>query len=113
MRNGGGSRPLNSVVRRHRNVEMRTIVFLGIAGLTLGILGGFFGGPMWLAAGSFVFGAAMLGACGYAYWNSESAQVIEPYDIGEEPPSIAPASAEQELRRKDRGTVLQRRDGAS
>ncbi len=98
-------RPLNAGVRRHLNRDMRYVLFLGIAGLILGILGGLLGAATWFAAGTFVFGIALLSAYGYCLFSSEASETMEPYDIGEEPSGVAPAQAEEELRRKDRGAV--------
>ncbi len=90
---------------------MPTLVVLGIAGLVLGVAGGLFGGPTWLAAGSLVFGIAMIAAYGYVLFNGP-ASGIEPYHVAEEPPEIAPMQGETELRRKDRGTVRKEQNGA-
>lgn len=91
---------------------MRHLPVLGVAGLILGIVGGMLGGPMWFAAGTFVFGLAMLAAYGYVLFDSERSETMAPYDVGESPPDIAPAQAEEELRRKDRGTVQEGGKGA-
>lgn len=91
---------------------MRHLPVLGVVGLILGIAGGMLGGPIWLVAGSLLFGLALLAAYGYVLFESEHTETMAPYDIGEPPPEIAPAQAEEELRRKDRGTVQQRGKGA-
>jgi hypothetical protein len=84
---------------------MRYIPILGVAGLIIGILGGFLGAAIWFTAGTLVFGIALLSAYGYRLFNSEASETMEPYDVGEEPPAVAPAQGEEELRRKDCGTV--------
>ncbi len=84
---------------------MRHFATLGIIGLVLGIVGGLFGAATWFAAGSLVFGVTMISAYGYALFNSEASEAVAPYEIGEASPEVAPAQAEEELRRKDRGTV--------
>lgn len=91
---------------------MRTLGVLGIVGIALGIGCGVFGAPIEVTAVSFTFGVAMFFAFGHAMFEAFRTEAPEPYDLGEVPPHIAPAPAELELSRKDRGTIESKKSGA-
>ena len=88
---------------------MRLLSFVavaGVAGVVAAILGGAFGLEVLFAIGATV--AALCVAVLACYAVLRQRQVPYPFsdfEVGAEEPAIAPQTAEQELRRKDRGTI--------
>ena len=88
---------------------MRPVVVSGFIALLLGAVASVATGDMlWLGVGGLVLVGAIFAVGGHSLFEAS----VEPYDIGEEPPPINPVTAENELRRKDRGSVVKEK-GAS
>jgi uncharacterized membrane protein len=85
---------------------MGVVVAIAVAGLLAGIVGGFLGSDAWFYGGQAVAFAGFVILCLFYLWKRPQAIVeIDAEDMGDEPPAIDPTRAEQELQRKNRGTV--------
>ena len=85
---------------------MKAVVAIGTIGLMVGIIGGFLGGNEWLGVGSLIF--TPCGIILSIYYFTRRGTSLEDFvvdDVETQAPPIDHRLSEQELRRKDRGTV--------
>jgi hypothetical protein len=85
---------------------MKVVAAVGGIGLIVGIVGGFFGSNEWLGVGSFVF--AVCGTIISIYYFTRRGTSLEDFIVDAVETQASPIDqrlSEQELRRKDRGTV--------
>ena len=85
---------------------MKAIIAIAMAGLAVGIVGGFLGHDAWFYGGEAVAFVSLLILWLYSIWKRPRSIVdLDADDFGDAPPAIDPTRAEQELQRKNRGTV--------
>ena len=102
----GRAGPVSLAVRRHSAEDMKAIIAIAVAGLAAGIVGGFLGHDTWFYGGEAVAFVVLLILWLYSIWKRPRSIVdVDADDLDDAPPAIDPVRAEQELQRKNRGTV--------
>jgi hypothetical protein len=92
---------------------MKAIVAIAVAGLVVGIVGGLLGNNAWFYGGEAVAFVGFLTLWLYSIWKRPQSIVdLDGATPDYETPAIDPARAEQELQRKNRGTVPTPNDDA-
>ena len=85
---------------------MRALVAIAVAGLAVGIDGGFLGHDAWFYGGEAVTFVSLLILWLYSIWKRPRSIVdLDADDFGDAPRAIDPTRAGREFQRKNRGTV--------
>jgi hypothetical protein len=95
----------NTSLESQRSV-MKAIVAIAVAGLAVGSVGGFLGHDAWFYGGEAVALVGLLILWLYSIWKRpRSILDVDADGLEGGPSAIDPVLAEQELQRKNRGTV--------